>query len=251
LQAETALTGDVAGLMEALPPLSRTMRYGSVRHDAKIGNLDISEIGTMVDGLVARICIGLPLACASLDDDAARLMLGRLEAVHTSLGTLQRPTLADQWQHTLQHMVDQHGLHGLLAGRCCRLLHDQGRLDSKDIARRLRLALSLVNDPTQAAAWLEGLLRGSGLLLLHDEILWVILDEWVTGMPRETFNAVLPLLRRTFSTFPTPERRQMGERARRGPAASTTRDMLAGDVNTEWADQALPLLAQLLGLETE
>jgi hypothetical protein len=251
LQAQTALTGDVAGLMEALPPLSRTVRYGSVRHDAKIGDLDVSEIGAVVDGLVARICIGLPLACSSLDDDAARSMLDRVEKVRASLGALQRPALSDRWQHTLQHLVDQHGLHGLLSGRCCRLLHDGGTLDSEDVARRLRLALSPANDPTQAAAWLEGLLRGSGLLLLHDETLWNILDGWVTELPAGTFDTVLPLLRRTFSAFPSPERRQMGERVRRGPAAPTTGGALAGDVDTDRANQALPLLARLLGLGME
>ncbi|MDY7075864.1 MAG: DUF5682 family protein, partial [Chloroflexota bacterium] len=249
LQAQTALTGDVAGLMEALPPLARTVRYGSVRQDAQIAALDVSEIALVVDGLMARICIGLPLACASLDDDAARQMLGRIEAVHASLDTLERQAWAEQWLHALQRLADQQGVHGLLAGRCCRLLSDRGLFTSEEISRRLRLALSPGNDPAQAAAWLEGFLRGSGLLLLHDDALWAILDEWVTGLADETFRTVLPLLRRTFSVFPASERRQMGERVRRGPARPVLSDAPIARVDTARADAVLPLLAQILGLE--
>ena len=59
------------------------------------------------DGLMARICIGLPLACASLDDEAARQMLDRMEMVHASLDMLERQTLSEQWQRTLQQLADQ------------------------------------------------------------------------------------------------------------------------------------------------
>ena len=249
LQAHTALTGDVAGLMEALPPLARTVRYGSVRQDARVAELDLAGIATVVDGLATRICIGLPLACASLDDDAARQMLERVEAVHTGLRLLQRPALLEQWQRTLQQLADQQGLHGLLAGRCCRFLYDQAAFSSEEVARRLRLVISPANDPAQAAAWLEGFLHRSGLLLLHDDALWAILDEWVAALPAASFEAVLPLLRRTFSAFPAPERRQMGERVRRGTLTPSIVADFSTDVDTARADAALPLLSQLLGLE--
>ena len=248
LQAQTALSGDIAGLMDALPALARTARYGSVRQDTQTADLQITEIAAVVNGLVVRICIGLPLACASLDDDAARQMLERIEAVHTGLSTLQQTALVDRWQRTLQQLADQQGLHGLLAGRCCRLLRDEGQFGAGEIARRLGLALSPAGDPVQAAAWLEGLLRGSGLLLLHDDALWIALDEWVSGLTDAAFVAVLPLLRRTFSAFPSPERRQMGERVRRGAARSMVGGGPMPNVDVIRADAALPLLAQLLGL---
>ncbi len=249
LQAQTALTGDVTGLLEALPALTRTVRYGSVRQDAQTAALDASEIATVVDGLMARICIGLPPACTSLDDDAARHILERIEAVHTSLTTLERPTLVEQWQRTLRQLADQQGLHGLLAGRCCRLLRDQGLLDAGELARRLGLALSPASDPNQAAAWLEGLLRGSGLLLLHDDALWATLDLWVTNLAGEAFTAVLPLLRRTFAAFPPPERRQMGARARKDISRPVVGGIQAPGVDTARAAAVLPLLAQILGLK--
>lgn len=252
LQAQTALTGDVAGLMDALPPLARALRYGTVRQSAGTAALDPAAISAIVDGLVMRICIGLPLACASLDPAAARAMLERLDGVQSSLAIVQRPNLEAEWQRTLACLADQESLHGLLAGRCCRLLLDTSALPPEELARRLRLALSPANDPAQSAAWLEGLLRGSGLLLLLDESLWAILDEWVTSLPEAAFTSVLPLLRRTFATFPAPERRQMGERVARGQSSPhTVLGPEVEEVDAERANAVLPLVAQLLGLNAE
>jgi len=46
-----------------------------------------------------------------------------------------------------------------------------------------------------AAAWLAGLLRGSGLLLLNQDRLWRILDAWLQQLSHEQFQTLLPLLR--------------------------------------------------------
>ena len=148
----------------------------------------------------------------------------------------------------LLQLVDRSRLHGLIAGRCCRLLLDEGSLQPDETARRLGLALSLANEPTQAAAWVEGFLQGSGLLLLHDEAIWQVLDDWVTGLPSETFTALLPLLRRTCSNFPAPERRQIGERVRAGSRKSQI-SISEADFDRDRADTALPIIVQLLGLQ--
>ena len=55
-------------LMQALPPLASVLRYGNVRQT------DTAMIAQVVDGLAARVCIGLPGACAALNDDAAAEM---------------------------------------------------------------------------------------------------------------------------------------------------------------------------------
>ena len=144
--------------------------------------------------------------------------------------------------------MDRTNLHGLIAGRCCRLLLDEGSLQPEETARRLGLALSLANEPTQAAAWVEGFLQGSGLLLLHDDAIWQVLDDWVTSLPSDTFTALLPLLRRTFANFPAPERRQIGERVRAGSQTSSMADADV-DFDRDRADAALPLITQLLGLQ--
>jgi hypothetical protein len=242
LQAEAAVKSDIAHLMEALPPLTNVLRYGSVRQS------DIKMVSHVVDGLVARICIGLPVACASLDDDAAAAMYERLNKVNSGIALLQNDEHLASWQKVLTQMLEQQGLHGIIAGRCCRLLLDAGAFAPDEAARRMGLALSTANEPPSAGAWVEGFLKGSGLLLLHDDKLWQVLDSWVSQLPSDTFTALLPLLRRTFSTFSAPERRQMGERVKRGNVGLAIPEKGASEFDERSANAVLPLVAQLLGV---
>ena len=50
-------------------------------------------------------------------------------------------------------------------------LLDASAMVRQDAEMRMSLAPAPF-EPAQAAAWVEGFLRGSGLLLLHDEALW-------------------------------------------------------------------------------
>ncbi|CAG0935849.1 hypothetical protein TFLX_04699 [Thermoflexales bacterium] len=253
VQAEAAVASDVQHLMAALPPLVNVLRYGNVRQT------DLSAVNHIVAGLIARMVIGLPGACASLNDEAAATMLKHLTDVHHAIGILQNDAYTSAWHGVLKQLSDQQGLHGLIAGRCCRLLLNQGQLTASDAAQHMSLALSTANEPTQAAAWIEGFLRGSGLLLLHDEALWRVIDEWLVTLSADAFTQLLPLLRRTFSTFSRPERTQMGEKVKQGagnsmqPHGGASReagsDTQRSDFDVERAEKALPLVMKLLGLE--
>lgn len=241
LQNVAALTSDVGTMMDSVPALAGVLRYGNVRQT------DAAMAAQVIDGLVARICIGLPGACASLDDDAATQMFGRLLATDGAISLLQNEEHLAAWHHTLRVLADQQNVPGLIAGRACRILFDVGDFDAPETARRMRLALSTASDPAQAGGWIEGFLEGSGLLLLHDEALWQVLDDWVTALPAEAFKAVLPLLRRTFATFTPAERRQIGEHVRRGTHVAAL--AVDGDLDPFRADLALPLVALMLGLQ--
>jgi hypothetical protein len=248
VQNAAALTSDTGLLMDALPSLVNVLRYGSVRQT------DTEMVAHVVDGLVARICIGVVPACASLDDDAAEQMFTRITNTNSAVGLLQNAAYTDQWHDALHMLADRPvartssspGLHGLVAGRAVRILRDVGALDSQAAGTRMKLALSLAIEPPQAAAWVEGFLRGSGAVLLHDEALWQLLDEWVVTLPENTFTMLLPLLRRTFSTFQPPDRREMLERARYGVRRAQEDE---APLNVARAERVLPLLSRLLGLQ--
>lgn len=242
LQSEAAVTSDVTHLMNALLPLANVLRYGNVRQT------DVSMVGHVVSGLVARICVGLPGACASLNDEAAVAMSTCLANVHAAISLLQNDEYTRDWHGVFSRLADQNSLHGLLAGQCCRLLLDAQIFTADKVAQRFSLALSTANEPAQAAAWIEGFLKGSGLLLLHDETLWQVLDNWVVSLSPEVFTQVLPLLRRTFATFPAPERRQMGERVARGASLQPALTASTDEFDHARAEAVFPLVAQLLGL---
>lgn len=76
-----------------------------------------------------------------------------------------------------------------------------------------------------------------------------MLDQWITSLSNERFTLLLPLIRRTFANFPAPERRQIGERVRQG--SSKTQVTLTSE-NFDWerANATLPLIAQLLGIQS-
>lgn len=242
LEAEAALASDIGHLMDALPPLANVLRYGNVRQT------DTTMVAHVVSRLVARVCVNLPAASASLNDEAAGEMFARIVGVHGAVSLLENPEHTKDWQAALRRLADSPGIHGLIAGRAVRLLLDAAAIPGDEAAKRLSLALSTASEPAHAAAWVEGLLRGSGLLLLHDDALWNVLDEWIARMHADAFVQLLPLLRRTFSTFEKPERRQMGERAKRGGAVGKSAGQMEAGYDAVRADAVVPLLARLLGL---
>jgi hypothetical protein len=242
LADRAAVDTDTGHLMDALPALARALRYGDVRRT------DAASIAAVVDGLVVRICIGLPVAASSLDDEAATQLLRRLLDVHESLALLDREDLSARWRASLRQLADRAGLHGLLAGRCTRLLLDAGALDTDEVARRMAATLSAGEDPGRAAAWVEGFLSGSGLILLHDRSLLELVDGWLAGVNDEVFPDVLPLLRRTFATFGAAERRQLAQRVKRLGDDSPERSPLDDDLDHERAALVVPVLTRLLGL---
>jgi hypothetical protein len=234
---------DLAQLMDALPALARTLRYGDVRRTG------LSALRHVTDRLLTRICVGLPAAVGSLDDAAAAGMRDRLDAVDAAVALLDDAELTARWHDVLTVLSTRDDVHGLLAGRLNRLLLDAGLVDVAEVGRRIGLVLTVGVPPARAAAWVEGFLTGDGLLLVHDERLLRLVDGWLTGIPPETFVEVLPLLRRTFSEYPAPQRRQIGERAVRLGGDAPGRDGATDqDTDRERAALVMPTVEVLLGL---
>ncbi|HZS78451.1 MAG TPA: DUF5682 family protein [Ktedonobacteraceae bacterium] len=248
VQSKAAVSADVRHLMDALPPLARIARYGNVRET------QAERILPVIDALFERVLIGLPAACASLDDDAAQEMVKSIEHVQESVNLLNQDEQRVQWLSVLRTLLERQGIHGLVRGRCCRLLFEQKAIDEAELQRVARLALSPVNRASQAASWIEGVLRGSGMLLLHQDSLWLALDSWLCELSPDTFVTLLPLLRRAFANFEPPERRAMGEKVKhlrstpsvKIPASNADHP---GNINEERASSVLPVLAHILGVQ--
>jgi hypothetical protein len=243
LDTRAALDADVHHLMAALPALARTLRYGDVRRT------DVGGLAAVTASLLKRICAGLPSAAGSLSDDAARQLRDGIDGVHQAVSLLADAELRELWLATVESLALRPDLHGLPAGRLTRLLLDAGQLDAVEVRRRLRLPLTVGTPPAHAAAWVEGFLAGGGLLLVHDDALLALVDEWLADIPAEAFDDVLPLLRRTFGTFQTGERRAIGERvAGPRPGSATARTGVAA-IDEERAMSVLNVLGALLGRE--
>ncbi len=207
---QAAVSADVRHLMDALPPLARVARYSDVR------GAKAEDVLPVYAALFERALIGLPGACASLDDDAADGDGRQHEACARRAWTCSNDAgQREEWIGTLRGLVERESIHGLVRGRSARFLLDLGALDEDELQRLARLALSTVTPAPQAGAWVEGVLQGGGLALLHQDGLWQALDGWLSELASEEFIALLPLLRRSFSDFQPPERRQMGEKVKK------------------------------------
>jgi hypothetical protein len=243
ISAESARGDDVLRLCTAVPALARLARYGSVHRT------DSAAVGRILDGFSARIHAGLTTAVGGIDDDAADTWRRALADYHGALVLLESARL-DEWRGVLRRMLDQSGLHALLAGTAARLLLADGRLTPAEAARVLGLALSRGQDPAHGAGWIEGFLAGQGTVVVHDPNLLPLLEAWVAGLTEDAFLAVLPLVRRTFATFASPERAKIAQRLGRSHPGH---GQAAGPADGEWtlhperARSVLPAVGGLLG----
>ncbi|GAA1890874.1 DUF5682 family protein [Lapillicoccus jejuensis] len=262
LRDRAALDSDVEHLMEALPALARAVRYGDVR------GTDASALAEVTESLLARVRAGLPAAVTGLGDDAAAALRQRLDEVDRAT-TLMPATSRERWLASLTELARREDLHGLLAGRLVRLLHDARLLDDDTVARRLSQALSVGTTPADKAAWVDGLLAGTGTVLVHDDGLVTVLDGWLRRLVEDEFTTVLPLLRRTFGTFAATDKRALGTLLARlvragagGPGAASgasSGGRLGGGgagADVEWgpadrarAEPVVAAVARLLGVE--
>jgi len=241
LESIGASTRDVTHLLAALPPLVQVLRYGNVRRT------DTAQVAQVVQQLVPRLCIGLPASCTGLDYAAAQPLLARIEASHQAIRLLQNPAHAADWYAALAAVQRNAASNGLLAGSATRFLFDAQQADANATATTLGLALAPAQPTDYATAWIEGFLRGSGLLLIHHRELFGLLDTWLGSLPEDTFREIVPLLRRAFTDFSLPERRQLLELAGRDAAAPVT-SAESFDFDWERGALVLPGLYQLLAV---
>ena len=239
LETIGAGTRDVTHLLAALPPLAQVLRYGNVRRT------DTQQVAQVVQQLVPRLCIGLPAACAGLNYDAAKSLLARIEATHQAIRLLQNQTHEAAWYAALAVVQRHAATNGLLAGTAARMLFDAQQASAIATAAILGLALAPAQPTDYATAWIEGFLRGSGLLLIHHRELFNLLDGWLSELAEDTFREIVPLLRRAFTDFSLPERRQILEIA----SADVATPAAASEVDFDWERGArvLPGLRDLLG----
>jgi hypothetical protein len=93
----------------------------------------------------------------------------------------------------------------------------------------------------------EGFLAGGGLLLVHDDALLDLLDDWLADIAADAFDDVLPLLRRTFGAFASGERRAIGERVSGNRVAAGAGSDEERDLDHDRAASVLSTLSMLLG----
>ena len=238
----SALTKDVDKLMDALQPLLFALRYGDTRKQ------DVSSLQQVFDQLVPRICVLLPNGCIAVNEEVTNELFDKIINTNSAITLTENEEHIKSWNHAIAQIADLKNVNPLLQGGCVRILFNKGLMPTEDVTNRMSLRLSAGNDRKDAAIWLEGFLRGSGMILVVHPELWNILDKWINEIDLLTFKDLVPLLRRTFSEFSHPERAKMMELAKTGQVNISEQNIEDG-FDEERGAQVLPTIKLLLGIE--
>lgn len=243
LDARAAASSDARVQLEALAPLARVIRYGDVRET----NAD--HLRPVLNTLFERALVGTLPACSQLDDEAAASMIAALSSAQAACMLLDDATLKQEWLRMLRALADAEPVHPRIRGRACRWLLGQRALTESELSTRASLALSPSLEPARAAGWIEGLIEGEGLLLVHQAELLRCLDAWLAQLSAETFQAQLPLLRRAFAALSPAERRKVAGALGAG-ARPAARELAQTppELDPERVQRVIPVLARILGV---
>lgn len=241
LQRQAAGSSDIGALAAAVPPLANVLRYGAARE------MPADALRLLVTSLVESVCSGLVYACRNLQAEEAAAMRPRLDELNLAMALIEDAELGRAWRRALAHLAGDASGHPLLTGFAVRALYDAGDLDRQATALHLSRALSPSVAAADAGNWLEGFIGTSGQILLHDDALRGLIDNWLLSVGEEEFTNLLPMLRRAFSTLDASERRRLlDEVAKVRPVSPKP----VGDADSGAAPgfaAALPLLLTILG----
>jgi len=239
IEDRAAATADVLQLMIVVPELTNIIRYGNVR------KTDAGLVQAIVHSMITRICISLPSATTGIEPAVAATMIPLFRKIHESVNLLEVGDLKANWQQSIRQVANNKQSARLLAGYAGRLLVDYRLLQGAELEQHFYAAMSASVAPNDAAEWLEGFLEGSGTVLLFEEGLWALLNEWISALDAELFIELLPLLRRTFAKFNPVEKKKLAEKLHSG--SSARRQQSNSIFNEENAIAGLPVILQLFG----
>lgn len=240
LQAAAVHVADVAALMKAVVPLVSVIRYGTARR------MPEAALRALVYALAVEINAGLPMGSQNIEEDVARSLVDSMRAYDGALSMFEDAGLVDGWKNQLATVVDNYSCSPGVSGLALRILHDGGTWDDERVAAAFSGRV-VGEEVRKAAAFVESFLSGSAEILIQDQSLLFVMDEWMTGLDEEMFVETLPLLRRAFSSFDMTGRARILERVAAGKRDVSTADDV--DFNSDPAfDRALGLLKTILGI---
>ena len=243
LQELSAQTSDVRELMQGLPSLAGIYRYGSVR------KFDASSLELIIDSMVVRVSNAIALTSTSIDEATAYDLRNLICAFNEGIKLREDESTHAFWNKGLAQLVASKNTHGLISGLAHRLLFDGKVLLSEDIAVSFSRNVSSHVNLLGSAFWFEGFLNEKAAVLLVDETLWKLINDWMMSLADDEFVSVLPLIRRAFADFPTFDKKAMAQKAKRGDVVAQESVVSQWDLATT---QACSMnLNRLLGLEVQ
>lgn len=241
LQALAVNTAEINDLMQALAPLADVLRYGAAR------KLPEQELRALAHALSVEVNAGIRLASHNLDDEAAALRSQAMRTHDEALRRLGDEALLAGWQTELGRIVEDSQVAPAVAGVSLRRLHEEKVWPLEQVS--ICFSFHTVGEtPQRAGAFLESFLRGGAEVLLADQPLLSLLDQWLCDLEKQNFIESLPLLRRAFVSFDTVARRRVRERVLDSGRKDSVPIADTRAQDNPGFEAALPLLLTILGI---
>ncbi|TVR89755.1 MAG: hypothetical protein EA411_01600 [Saprospirales bacterium] len=196
---------DLDVIIPAMSTLALASRYGDVR------NFDSEPINRLVLGLIPRVCIGLPGLAANIKSQRATDVLSLYQTVFSAVGILKQENVDSNWEDCLFSTLENPMTHPHLSGYAARQLQERGAIDLSTLSSTMNYVFSHVSTSIYQAEWLEGFLTGGLMTLFYDPAILRSLNRFVADLPKEEFDSLLPILRRSFSDSSPVEKRRFLE----------------------------------------
>ncbi len=87
--------------------------------------------------MITRICVSLPSACVSVDEEAAEHLLELFRKMTEAVNLLQDASLTSQWQKTLQVIAGSSSTSPVISGYATRLLSDFKQLQPDELVKKI------------------------------------------------------------------------------------------------------------------
>jgi Family of unknown function (DUF5682) len=240
LDVLAASSTDTVELMDTIIPLAQISRYGNVR------NTDMETIHFVLQSLFYRMIAGLPVICMGIDEDQANLIAEKMKATQKMVAMLADDDLKDAWQNTLQKIVLNDKIAPTILGCSCKILYDVQFFTTAQTSLYFSKALSQNQVVEFKVYWLEGFLKDAANVLIVEDDIWHIVNDWVAGLEMDIFLEILPLLRRTFSNYNSVERQKIAGKVSAGKQMS--KSILQIELNEQRAKRVLPIIEKLLNI---
>jgi len=244
LQEMAIDASEVTELMQAVAPLVKVLRYGTAR------DLPEPELRSLIHALSVEVNAGVRLASHNLDDDAAAARVASMRGYDEALHLFGDETLTGSWRQQLEAMVKDDQVAAQVVGLALRRLHDLRAWELHQVSSSFSLR-TRGETPQRAGAFIENFLAGGSEVLLQDQPLLQLLDEWLCELTEDDFVESMPLLRRSFSAYDAVARRRLMEHVAKGAHEATHGETREAGGSNEAFQRALPLLYQILGMSAE
>lgn len=205
LETLATVSRDISELIYALPELANLSRYNKTN----LRKIDAETLEKLLNEIVPRICLHIPIICSTLDENAADEMWKKLVSVNAALSLLENSEYNSNWEIALEQVSKKSQIDGLIAGGASRMLYNKDIWSKEMIQNALSFALSTASDAHYATRWIKGYLHGNATILIYEPSFLKVIDTWLKELNDETFQDILAFLRKTFSEIDLQERKKI------------------------------------------